>query len=82
MRFLQQKFFSYRVNQVTKPFPNLVDEIEKFLQQGHYIISSVEIMHPENQGLLVFFKHKEELENREREKHEKNPNRSVLTSYS
>ena len=82
MRYLRRMFFSYRVNDTTKPFEDVMDMLDNFLQQGHYIIGSVEIMHPENQGLLLFYKHKDELNEKERGKLEKNRNRDSLASYA
>lgn len=79
-RFLRMKYFSYKVNNTHKSIDRLLDEIRIFLGQGHYIISVIEIMHPEDQGILMFYKHKSELDKKDHEKNNFKPGQ--LSSYT
>ena len=60
MRFLQVKFFSYKLVQgLDKPIVSLIEQIENFLDDGHYIIAVTEV---KDEGLMLFYKHKSELD--------------------
>ena len=59
MRYLQIKFFSYKlVHGIEKDMALFIDEINAFLNEGHYIITATEV---KEEGLMLFYKHKDEL---------------------